>query len=90
MDEAHKPTPRVVSPADDRMMTVKELTARWDMTDRTLRNMRKNKQGPMPTLIGGALRYRLSDVVAYEDSGQVRAETEASGKQNDSGKVVEQ
>ena len=42
------------------------LASRWDVTVKHLANMRCEKVGPSYVKLGGVVRYRLSDVEAYE------------------------
>lgn len=60
---------------DDRLLSQKELAARWNVTPRTLQNWHKIGKGPKRVKIGRT-GYRLSDVVAYED-----AQVEEPGEQ---------
>lgn len=56
-------------------LTIAQLADRWDVTTQTLRNYRRATTGPQPIqLLPGrrGLRYRLSEVVAYENE-QARA-----------------
>jgi hypothetical protein len=45
----------------------RELAERWKTSRRTLQRWRAEASGPAYILIGGAVRYRLADVVAFEE-----------------------
>ena len=45
-----------------------ELSRRWGISHRTLQRWRWLKQGPVYLKVGGAVRYRLEDVEAFERS----------------------
>ncbi|NGM24162.1 helix-turn-helix domain-containing protein [Roseomonas stagni] len=45
-----------------------ELAERWKVSGRTLEKWRQTRRGPPYLLIGGAVRYRIEDVLAYEAS----------------------
>jgi len=44
-----------------------ELAARWKTSRRTLQRWRAECYGPAWLVLGGAIRYRLSDIEAFED-----------------------
>jgi predicted DNA-binding transcriptional regulator AlpA len=44
-----------------------ELAARWKTSRRTLQRWRADGTGPAWLHIGGAIRYRASDIEAFED-----------------------
>jgi hypothetical protein len=43
-----------------------DLSRRWNVSERTLERWRWLRQGPKFLKIGGAVRYRIEDVEAYE------------------------
>jgi hypothetical protein len=45
-----------------------DLAERWKVSGRTLEKWRQTRRGPPYLLIGGAIRYRVEDVLAYEAS----------------------
>jgi hypothetical protein len=45
-----------------------ELAERWKVSGRTLEKWRQTRRGPPYLLIGGAIRYRIEDILAYEAS----------------------
>lgn len=45
-----------------------ELAERWKLSGRTLEKWRQTRRGPPYLLIGGAIRYRIEDILAYEAS----------------------
>jgi hypothetical protein len=54
-------------------MRAEGLAERWDTTTKTLANWRNRGQGPAYLKIGGAVRYALADVLAYEAAGRIEA-----------------
>lgn len=52
------------------MLTPADLAGRWQVPARTLGQWRYEGRGPVYVKIGGAVRYRLTDIEAYE-SGHV-------------------
>ena len=54
---------------EKKLLTTKELSERWNgsPTPDTLRQWRSKKKGPQYVKLGG-VRYRLSDIVEYEES----------------------
>lgn len=48
------------------MLDEKELASRWKVSVRTVRKWRLDGKGPAYLKIEGAVRYRLSDVLAKE------------------------
>lgn len=52
-------------------LTTAELADRWRISPRTLRNQRCAGLGVPSVKIGGAVRYRLADVEAYEAAAPV-------------------
>jgi hypothetical protein len=57
------PAEREASPD---FLTPQELALRWRMSTRTLDRWRAERYGPVWFQIGGAIRYALADVEAYE------------------------
>lgn len=47
-------------------LTQRDLAARWRISGRTLERMRADHCGPCWIMIGGSIRYRLDDVLAFE------------------------
>lgn len=45
-----------------------QLSRRWSMSPRTLERWRWLGQGPAYLKVGGAIRYRIEDVEAYEQA----------------------
>ena len=43
-----------------------ELSRRWGISHRTLQRWRWLRQGPAYLKVGGAIRYRIEDVEAFE------------------------
>lgn len=55
----------------EQLMTQEELAHRWQISEATLERNRSMKQGVKFMKIGGLIRYRLSDVLAYEAQSTV-------------------
>ncbi len=53
----------------DEFLTTRELAERWKIKENTLAILRVNSNGCPYVKIGRTVRYRLSDVVAYESRG---------------------
>lgn len=49
-------------------LTRKELAARWKMPPATLAQWAHGRRGPRYGLFGRHVRYRLSDVIAWEEA----------------------
>ena len=45
----------------------RELAARWKKSKRTLQRWRAEGYGPAYILIGGSVRYPLTDILEFED-----------------------
>lgn len=52
------------------LLLPQELAARWRMHRGSLANLRSAGTGPAFVKLGAAVRYRLSDVIAFEDAGR--------------------
>jgi len=48
------------------LFTERNLAHRWQLSCRTLQRWRAEGFGPAWIWIGGSVRYRISDIVAYE------------------------
>ncbi len=46
--------------------TQRDLATRWHVSGRTLERWRAQRYGPAWITIGGSIRYRMSDVLAWE------------------------
>lgn len=53
------------------LLTPDDLAARWSVTVASLANQRSLRRGPTYLKLGGAIRYALADVEAYETAGRV-------------------
>lgn len=49
------------------LLTERNLSDRWQVSCRTLQRWRAEGVGPAWLWIGGSVRYRFSDVLAFED-----------------------
>ncbi|MGE0502082.1 MAG: helix-turn-helix transcriptional regulator [Rhizobiaceae bacterium] len=63
-------------PSAPLFLTERELAQRWALSAKTLRNWRVSGLGPPFVKIGGAVRYSLDAVEAFE-SEQARSSTGA-------------
>lgn len=52
----------------EQLMTQEEVAFRWKVSEATLERDRSLKQGVRYLKIGGLIRYRLQDVLSYEDA----------------------
>lgn len=67
---AHKNTSAKVQPADERLLSPAELADRWSVSVETLK--RRRRSGELQTLkLGRAVRFKLSDIIAIEQSASV-------------------
>lgn len=55
----------------DRFLNDRELATRWNCSPKTLRNQRSLRRGCPYFLLGRLVRYRLSDVLAFEEEGKI-------------------
>lgn len=47
-------------------LTQRDLAGRWRVSGRTLERWRAERYGPAWIRIGGSIRYRMADVLAWE------------------------
>ena len=52
----------------EQLMTQEEVAFRWKISEATLERDRSLKQGCRYLKLGGLIRYRLQDVVEYENA----------------------
>lgn len=48
-------------------LTTGELAVRWKLTERTLERWRAERYGPVWHVLGGSIRYLMSEVEAFEN-----------------------
>jgi Helix-turn-helix domain len=68
------------------LLTDAQLAVRWQLSRGTLANQRSQGRGPAYLKLAGRVRYRRSDIEAYEQAGFVSREpagTTFSGDQSD-------
>lgn len=53
-------------------LTQRDLATRWKVSGRTLERWRADLYGPAWIAIGGQVRYRMSDVLAWEVAHMTR------------------
>ena len=63
----------------EQLMTQEEVAFRWKISEATLERDRSLKKGARYLKIGGLIRYRLQDVLDYENA----CIHEPKGKNND-------
>lgn len=56
---------QIYAPAN--LLSERQLAHRWQKSRRTLQRWRSEGFGPAYILIGGSIRYRLADVLDFED-----------------------
>jgi hypothetical protein len=61
------------SGADETLLTEQQVAARWQVSAKTLRNARVTGRLLGFVKIGSSVRYRLSDVIAFEKQNFVRS-----------------
>lgn len=60
-----------------KLLTSKELAARWGITLRTLQDWERRGKGPKRTVLGPkAIRYSMTDVLAHEQANSMTKTTE--------------
>lgn len=60
------PSQDCVSTQNQRHLTQRELADRWNKSEATIERYRSDGVGPRFLKIGGAVRYRLEDIEAFE------------------------
>jgi hypothetical protein len=60
------------------MLTSRQLADRWGMSVGHLANLRCQAKGPAFRRFGGAVRYALADVIAFEQEALVPTDDQAS------------
>ena len=62
----------------DTLLTTAELAARWKVAPESIRQQRFKGDGPPYFKLSrrGAVRYRLSDVIEFENSNMIRKQKE--------------
>jgi hypothetical protein len=74
------------------LLTDAQLAMRWQLSRGTLANQRSQGRGPAYLKLAGRVRYRRSDIEAYEQAGFVSrglARTTFSGDQSEVRETVE-
>lgn len=68
----------LLRPEEDRLLVEKQVASRWGVSVKKLQADRLKGTGcPFVRLSPGAVRYRLSDVLAYEQAALRRSTSEA-------------
>jgi Helix-turn-helix domain len=71
------------------LLTDAQLAARWQLSRGTLANQRSQGRGPAYLKLAGRVRYRLSDIEAYEQAGFVSREPAGTTSFGDASDVRE-
>jgi Helix-turn-helix domain len=71
------------------LLTDTQLAARWQLSRGTLANQRSQGRGPAYLKLAGRVRYRRSDIEAYERAGFVSREPAGTTPFGDQGDVRE-
>jgi hypothetical protein len=53
------------------LLTAAQVAERWSCSQGHLANMRSAGVGPIYLKLGGSVRYRVSDLLAYETAAEV-------------------
>ena len=67
------PVPSVADALDEVFLTERQLASRHQLSVKTLRNARVTGSYIRFVRLGRTVRYRLSDIVAYEEANLVRS-----------------
>jgi len=59
------------------LLNQEELALRWKISEATLERWRHTKIGPVYLKLGGAVRYNMRDVLAYEHQSMSDSEIDA-------------
>ena len=65
----------------DEFLTEKQLASRWALSAKKLQTDRGSGKGVQFVRVGRLVRYRLSDVLAYEESHVRRSTSDTGGEQ---------
>jgi hypothetical protein len=71
------------------LLTDAQLAMRWQLSRGTLANQRSQGRGPAYLKLAGRVRYRRSDIEAYEEAGFVSREPAATASFGDQSEVRE-
>jgi hypothetical protein len=71
------------------LLTDAQLAVRWQLSRGTLANQRSQGRGPAYLKLAGRVRYRRSDIEAYERAGFVSRQPAGTTSLGDSGDVRE-
>jgi Helix-turn-helix domain len=71
------------------LLTDAQLAVRWQLSRGTLANQRSQGRGPAYLKLAGRIRYRRSDIEAYEQAGFVSREPAGTNSFGDSSDVQE-
>lgn len=71
------------------LLTDAQLAARWQLSRGTLANQRSQGRGPAYLKLAGRIRYRRSDIEAYEQPGFVSREPAGTASLGDPSDVRE-
>lgn len=66
----HSQPPAPSHPAEPVYLSERQLARRWQTSTRTLQRWRASGKGPPFLQLGGAIRYRLADIEAFESAAR--------------------
>lgn len=75
----HFPNQNMDDPKSAEFLRESELARRWKTSQRTLQRWRAQDAGPPFVRLGGAIRYRLTDIENYENCMVQNADGDRSG-----------
>jgi predicted site-specific integrase-resolvase len=62
-----------------RHLTQEQLAERWQVSEASLERWRSEGRGPVHLKVGGRVRYRLTDIEAFERAACRRSTGESAG-----------
>jgi len=76
---------------DGRCISQNELAQRWQVSESTLERWRSQRTGPMFLRLGGQVRYRITDVEAFETQalGMATSRKKGSSRTDQKGDNIE-
>jgi hypothetical protein len=74
------PSPLSPQLGRDRLLDTQQLSRRWNLSPRSLERYRMNGEGPRYLRVGGAVRYRLADIEAFESEQLAAAQAERTAR----------
>ena len=69
------PITRDIAIRAETFLTERDLAERWRMSPKTLQNWRVIGRGPQFWKLGNCVRYRVADILEFEEAGSPRSST---------------